>query len=126
MRMISIACALVLVAGAALSLGGVAAGSGSKATSLHAVMSVTGSAPKGATITYGTFLRTFPPGKFPFRKSIAVFQAQGSYFVTGQLKNGGSITCKLTIGKFTKVGHAKGGHKICTARLTTDNAGGWH
>ena len=74
----------------------------------------------------GTFRSTYPPAKFPFHKKIPAFEAQGSYFVSGELKHGGNITCKLTIGKSTKVAHAKGGHKTCTVRLTSDGAGGWH
>jgi hypothetical protein len=125
MRKISTAVVLVLVAAGALSLGSVAAGSSSGSKAVYAVMSVTGNAPKGAKVTSGTFLRTFPPGKFPYRAKVEVFEAQYFYYVSGKLKNGGSITCKITIGKFTKVGHAKGGRKGCTARLTSDNAGGW-
>ena len=129
MRRISTALALVLVAGAALSLGGVAAGSGSGSggKTTYAVMSVTGSAPKGAKVTWWTFrsggTRT---GKFPFHLKMQAFDAQYQYFVKGQLKHGGKITCKLTIGTSTKVSHAKGGHKACLATLTSDNNGGWH
>jgi hypothetical protein len=88
-------------------------------------MSVTGSAPKGAKVIWGTFRSGTRPGTFPFHKKIPVFAAQYSYFVSGRLKHGGNITCKLTIGTVTKIGHAKGGHKTCTARLTDDGRGGW-
>ena len=126
MRLISIALALVLVAAAALSLGTAAAESSRGSSADHAVMSVTGSAPKGAKVIWGTFRSGAPRSvKFPFHLKIPVFDAQYSYFVSGTLKHGGNITCKLTIGTATKVGHAKGGHKTCTARLTSDNNGGW-
>lgn len=89
-------------------------------------MSVTGKAPKGAKVIWGTFRQGAPrSAKFPFHKTVQAFQAQYQYFVSGTLKNGGKITCKITIGKATKVGHAKGGHKTCTARLSYD-ASGWH
>jgi len=125
MRLISIAFALVLVAGAALSLGGMAAGSGRASSADHAVMSVTGNAPNGAKVIWGTFRAGTRPAKFPFHTKIRVFEAQYSYFVSGTLKHGGKITCKLTIGTATKIRHARGGHRTCTARLTSDGKGGW-
>jgi hypothetical protein len=127
MRRISIALALVLVAGAALSLGGVAAGSSRASSGLHAVMSVSGKASKGATVIWGTFRSGTRNGKFPFHKTVPVFDDQYSYFVTGTLKHKskGTLTCKLTIGALTKTGHTKRGRNYCTARLTSDNKGGW-
>jgi hypothetical protein len=125
MRRISITLALLLVVGVALSSGSAAARSSSGSSAGQVVMSVTGSAPKGAKVIWGTFRSGTRSAKFPFHKSIPVFEAQYSYFVSATLKHGGKITCKLTIGTATQIGHAKGGRKTCTARLTSDNKGGW-
>jgi len=125
MRQISSALVLVFVVAAALSFGSVAAGSSRASRGDHVVMSVTGSAPKGATVLYGRFAASYR-GKFPFHTKLPVFQDAYSYFVSGTLKHGGKITCKIKIGTATKVGHAKGRHKTCTARLTSDGSGGWH
>jgi hypothetical protein len=86
---------------------------------------VTGSAPKGASVAFGTDAANYT-GHFPLHRTLPVFSRTGYYYITAQLKNGGSITCKLTIGNASSVGHARGGHKACSAKLTNDYGGGWH
>ncbi len=128
MRLVAIACALVLLSGCGGASGQrdtVATGTNPGSGANDAVFSVTGSAPNGADVIWGTFRSGTRSGKFPFHLKTQAFEEQYSYFVTGTLKNGGSITCKLTIGTATKIARATGGHKYCTARLTSDNNGGW-
>jgi len=105
--------------------GGSSNGTGTSTGTTQVAFSVTGSAPKGTSVAYGRDAANYP-GHFPLHKTLPVFPRTGYYYVSAQLKNGGNITCKLTIGNASSVGHARGGHKACSAKLTNDYGGGWH
>jgi hypothetical protein len=119
MRSISMAVVLVLVVGGALSLGSGAARSSASATPT-VVISVTGHAPKGVTISYGHDVSPYH-GKFPMHQTMAYSDNYANYWVSARLKNGGKITCSVKVGSVTKTRHAQGGHKLCAAQL--HNAG---
>ena len=99
---------------------------GSAAGATEAVMSVTGSAPHGASINYGNDSNTYTSGRVPFHTKLGLDTRAGFYVLFVQLKNGGNVTCTLTIGNATSVGHARGGHKSCLAKLTDRYNGTWY
>ena len=88
-------------------------------------ISVTGSAPNGATVSYSNDSVTFT-GHVPLHTHLALDPRTGFYVVFVQLKNGGNVTCTVTIGSATSVGHARGGHKSCLAKLTNRYDGTWY
>jgi hypothetical protein len=121
MRTILTVLSLGLMTLAASSCGG--GGSGSGATQV--AVSVTGSAPKGAGISYGSDSTAYA-GHFPLHTTLPLYSRAGYYYLSAHLKNGGNVTCKLTIGNASSVGHARNGHKVCLAKLTNDYQGHWH
>ena len=118
--------ALGLLTLVAPSCGGGGGGSGnSSGTTTQITLTAIGSAPKGASVAYGTDAANYT-GHFPLHKTLPVFPRTGYYYISAQLKNGGNITCKLTIGNASSVGHARSGHKTCYAKLTNGYGSGWH
>ena len=120
MRTTVVALALGLITLGAASCGG----SGNAGGATQVAITVTGSAPKGASITYGSDSTTYT-GHFPLHKTLPLGTRVGYYFVSAQLEDGGAVTCTLTIGSASSVGHAHGGHRACTAKLTNNYQGGW-
>jgi hypothetical protein len=103
--------------------GGPSKGSGAT----EAVFSVTGSAPAGVDITYGSDGSNYQgPSQPPMHETLNIQKDALYYQVTAQLQGGGDITCKLEIGDAVKIGHARGGYNICSAQLNSDPVnGGW-
>ncbi|MDX6481366.1 MAG: hypothetical protein QOG85_1876 [Gaiellaceae bacterium] len=118
MRWIAIAAALAVVAGCGSSGSSPASGTPS------VVISVTGDAPHGAKVTFGHFGSTYN-GKFPLHETLP-YVAYFNYYVSGELKDGGKITCEVRVGSATKVTNAEGGQHSCSAALKGDGKGGWH
>jgi hypothetical protein len=86
--------------------------------------SVTGKAPNGVNITYGsdgTNLEGSPP---PFQATMKVNEDALYYQVTAQLQGGGNIKCKVQIGDAIKTGQARGGYNICSAQLNSNPISG--
>ncbi|HEY3206155.1 MAG TPA: hypothetical protein VGJ58_04315 [Gaiellaceae bacterium] len=92
-----------------------------------AQFSVTGSAPQGVDITYGSDGTNLQGPKHPpMNKTMNVNNDALYYQVTAQLQGGGNVTCKVKIGDAVKTGHARGGYNICSAQLNKDPIhGGW-
>jgi zinc-ribbon domain len=109
------------------SAGGSASSSpppGSFAT--EAEFTVSGVAPNGLEITYGTDTSNYRGGPLPFYKVVTLNEDAGYYDLNAQLHGGGSITCTLSIGDAVVTGHAAGGYNICSAQLNRDPInGGW-
>jgi hypothetical protein len=87
---------------------------------------VTGSAPSGLDITYGSDSDNRQGGSsLPWSASLPLQDSALYYVVTAQLQGEGDITCTVTInGKVAKQGHASGGYNICTAEAVK-GFGGW-
>lgn len=86
---------------------------------------VTGTAPDGVDITYGSDSSNLNGDGLPFTKTMKVTDDALYYDVTAQLNGGGHIHCSITIGGKTKSGEAKGGYNICSAQLNSGAFGGW-
>lgn len=86
---------------------------------------VTGTAPDGVDITYGSDSSNLSGDGLPFTKTMKVNDDALYYDVTAQLNGGGHIHCSITIGGKTKSGEAKGGYNICSAQLNSGVFGGW-
>jgi hypothetical protein len=111
-------------AGCNTSTTGGGSSKGSGAT--QASFSVTGSAPSGVDITYGSDGSNYQGSPPPFNASLQINKSALYYQVTAQLQGGGNITCKVQIGDAVRVGHAVGGYNICSAQLNSDSInGGW-
>lgn len=82
-----------------------------------ATIEVTGSAPSGVTITYGSDGSNHSGHGLPFHETVTVPADAMFEQVTAQLMGGGHIRCKITIGDTTKSGDASGGYNICSAQL---------
>ena len=85
---------------------------------------VTGSAPNGVDITYGSDASNYQ-GRFPMDVTKPI-RKNVLYWVMAELKGGGRITCKVIIGRAVRAGHAIGGHNVCTAQSPSDLIGGWN
>jgi len=85
---------------------------------------VTGSAPNGVEITYGSDASNYQ-GRFPMDVTKPI-RKNVLYWVMAELKGGGRITCKVIIGRAVRAGHAIGGHNVCTAQSPSDLIGGWN
>lgn len=96
--------------------------SNSSATSVEFV--VTGDAPNGVDITYGSDGSNYQ-GQLPLNTTMQIDTHAMYYTVTAQLQGGGDVTCSVTIGDQTRTGHAVGGYNICSAQLNGDFNGGW-
>jgi len=85
---------------------------------------VSGSAPNGVDIRYGNDASNYR-GHLPLDVTKPL---EGSvlYWVMGQLRGGGRITCKVIIGDTVRTGHAVGGHNTCTAQSASDPLRGWN
>ncbi len=89
--------------------------------------SVTGSAPDGVTITYGTNTSNLSGGPLPFTATLPLSTAGGVlyYDITAQLSGAGSISCSISVGgKVISSGTASGGYNICTSEIL-DSGGTW-
>lgn len=85
--------------------------------------SVTGSAPNGVDITYGSDTDNRQGGTtLPWSATLPLDPSAHYYDVYAQLGGGGDITATVTITAnghtFTKTGHASGGYNIASAELT--------
>ena len=85
---------------------------------------VTGSAPNGVDITYGSDASNYQ-GRLPMDVTKPI-RKNVLYWVMAELKGGGRITCKVIIGNAVRAGHAIGGHNVCTAQSPSDLIGGWN
>ena len=85
---------------------------------------VTGSAPNGVDITYGSDASNYR-GRLPMDVTKPI-RKNVLYWVMAELKGGGRITCKVIIGNAVRAGHAIGGHNVCTAQSPSDLIGGWN
>lgn len=86
---------------------------------------VTGTAPDGVDITYGSDSSNLNGDGLPFTKTMKITDDALYYDVTAQLNGGGHIHCSITIGGKTKSGEAKGDYNICSAQLNSGPFGGW-
>lgn len=125
MRTIALVLAAMLLTLGASACGGSGGGGSTGGTTTQVAISITGSAPKGASVTFGNDSNTYT-GHFPFHMSLPLFSRAGYYFAAVRLENGGNAVCKLTIGSASRVSHADSGHKVCFVKLTNDYGGGWH
>jgi hypothetical protein len=107
------------------------------ASSERIVFSVTGRAPQGVDVTYGsdsdsrsgntrTGANGMPTAKLPFEGSLRVDEDVAYYMLNAQLGGAGDITCKLIVGgKTIAKGHASGDYNICSAQASPGLFGGW-
>jgi len=86
---------------------------------------VTGDAPGGVDIMYGSDSDNRQGGGMPWSATLPLHDDALYYSVTAQLQGGGDITCKVQIGDQVKTGHASGGYNICSAQLNSGVFGGW-
>lgn len=101
------------------------------------VFTVTGKAPRGVDVTYGsdsddrsgnttTDADGMPTAKLPWSRSLKLDDDVAYYMLSAQLAGGGDINCKLTIGgKTVAKGHASGEYNICSAQASPGLFGGW-
>ena len=87
--------------------------------------SVTGSAPNGVDITYGSDSSNYDGSPPPFAASLTIDENALYYAVSAQLMGGGDVTCEVRIGDIVRTGHAVGGYNICSAQLNKSYDGGW-
>lgn len=93
----------------------------------QATFSVTGSAPDGVTITYGTNTSNLSGGPLPFTVTLPLSTAGGVlyYDITAQLQGAGGISCSISVGgKVISSGTASGGYNICMSEIYDSN-GTW-
>lgn len=98
---------------------------------------VTGEAPNGVDITYGSDTDSrsgnsstdeygMPTATLPWEESLKIDDNALYYSVTAQLNGGGDINCGLVIdGETVAKGHASGDYNICSAQTNQDLFGGW-
>jgi hypothetical protein len=86
---------------------------------------VWGSAPAGASITYGSDTENIEGRGVPMTKTLKLDDDALYYSLWAQLQGGGDIYCSITIDGKTKEGHAKGGYNICRVQLSQGFLGGW-
>lgn len=120
--LIAVPIVLSVTTGASSCATGGSGSSNSGATQAQFI--VTGSAPNGVDITYGSDSSNYQ-GKLPLNAALHIDKNAAFYDVTAQLHGGGNITCKIIIGDQTRTGHARGGYNICSAQLNGDFNGGW-
>ncbi|MFF3494793.1 hypothetical protein ACFYWS_25990 [Streptomyces sp. NPDC002795] len=96
-----------------------------KSDSETAVFKVSGTAPSGVDITYGSDGTNLGGNTLPFSKTMKVKEDALYYQITAQLQGGGDIKCSVTIGDHTKSGRAQGGYNICSAQLNSGFSGGF-
>ena len=87
--------------------------------------SVTGSAPNGVDITYGSDSSNYQGSSPPFDATLTIDDNALYYVVTAQLSGGGDVTCEVRIGDVVRTGHAVGSYNICSAQLNKSYDGGW-
>ena len=93
------------------------------------VFSVTGSAPEGVDITYGTDNSNLTGGALPWTASLPLDNSGATlhYDVSAQLQGpDGSIACSISIGgTVISSGMAIGDYNICSAQIGQNFSGGW-
>jgi hypothetical protein len=81
---------------------------------------VTGSAPGGLDITWGTDSSNHSATTLPFTKTIPIDNTGGVlyYALNAQLSGGGEISCSISVdGVVLKQGSASGGYNICSSQI---------
>lgn len=86
---------------------------------------VSGSAPSGVDITYGSDSDNRSGHGFPWSATLPLDDDAMYYTVYAQLQGGGDISCSVTVDGVTKHGHASGGYNICSAQVNSGLLGGW-
>jgi hypothetical protein len=102
-------------------------------TKVRVVFVVTGSAPGGADITYGSDSDNLSPhtGVLPFHASVPFHDSALYYALNAQLNGSGDITCRVylkvtkfwmdgthkTLRRLVAHGRASGGYNICDAQV---------
>lgn len=129
MRRLALMCvllvlAVLIVTGASSCDTATGGGGSSNSGATQVEFIVTGDAPSGADITYGSDGSNYQ-GQLPMDETLTIDKKAMYYDVTAQLQGGGDITCTITIGDQTRTGHARGGYNICSAQLNSDFSGGW-
>lgn len=84
---------------------------------------ITGSAPEGIDITWGTDSSNHAAHSLPFTETVPLDNSGGVlyYDVTAQLQGSGDISCQISVnGKVLKTGSASGGYNICMTEVTKD------
>jgi hypothetical protein len=93
------------------------------------VFTLTGSAPSGVDISYGSDSDNRQGGSTsPWKASLRRDDSGGVswYDMTAQLQGGGDITCQILIdGAVIASGHASGGYNICSAQISQSFTGKW-
>jgi len=83
-------------------------------------MTVTGSAPDGIDITYGTNSSTIQNTRLPFVATL-LLDSSGTvtdYDLTARLQGSGKIACSIAVnGAVLQSGTASGGHNTCSAEI---------
>lgn len=87
--------------------------------------SVTGYSNHAVDVTYGNDSSNYKGENPPFSTSLPIRADALYYDITAQLQGSGIITCRVTIGGVTRVGHARGGYNICSAQLNQGYDGTW-
>lgn len=96
------------------------------AASSKVAFKVTGSAPNGVDITYGSDSDNLQGGNTtPWKDHLKVKKDSQYYYVTAQLNGKGSLKCSITIGDVVARGTARGSYNVCTAQLGRGLFGGW-
>lgn len=89
------------------------------------IFKVSGSAPGGVDIMYGSDSDNRQGHGLPFTATLPLHDDAMYYDINAQLTGGGDIKCSVTIDGQTKRGHASGGYNICSAQLNGGIFGGW-
>jgi hypothetical protein len=117
---------VVFIASGASSCDTTGGGSSEGSGATQATFTVTGSAPAGVDITYGSDSSNYQgPSQPPMTETLQIDDNALYYQVTAQLQGGGDVTCEIQIGDAVRTGHARGGYNICSAQLNKDYNGGW-
>jgi hypothetical protein len=83
-------------------------------------MTVTGSAPDGVMITYGSNIDGLQNTRLPFTATLLLDSsgAVSSYDLVAQLQGSGNISCSIAVnGTVLKSGTASGGRSTCSAEI---------
>lgn len=97
---------------------------------------VTGHAPGGADIGYGSdsdnrsgnsgTKNGMPSAKLPWKATMKIADDALYYGMHAQLQGGGDIDCKIIVGgKTVAKGHAQGDYNICDVQASKDIFGNW-
>jgi len=120
-----LALALALTAPLLIGTSSCSSNSAKRSKPLEVEFIVTGSAPNGVHITYGTDASNHRARRLPLDVTKPV-RKHALYWVMAELQGSGRITCKVVIGKKAGAGHAVGGFNTCTAESPSDPLRGWN